>query len=107
VKDTDEPAATETVVVPEPVAPLTLHLRALSVKTVTGELFGTGRMFWKSEPLAPLAVSVWKMSVEVISTETFRSNHTCERTVSLSDLAEGRKGDGGNSGGLHCRYDEI
>jgi hypothetical protein len=63
VKETDEPAATETVVVPEPLAPLTLHLKALSVRTVTGELFGTGRIFWKSEPFAPLAVSCWKMSI--------------------------------------------
>jgi hypothetical protein len=62
VKDTDEPAATETTVVEAPLAPFTLHLRALSESTVTGELFGTGLMFWNNAPLAPLAVNCWKMS---------------------------------------------
>jgi hypothetical protein len=45
VKETLEPAATETTPVEAPLAPFTLHRKLLSESTVTGELFGTGRMF--------------------------------------------------------------
>jgi len=41
-----DPAATETVVVPEPEVPPTLQRRSLEESEVTGELLGTGRMFW-------------------------------------------------------------
>ena len=62
MKETDEPAATETVVVPLPLFPLTLQRRFLSDRSVTGLLLGTGLMFWKRAPLAPLAVRYSKMS---------------------------------------------
>lgn len=98
MKVTDEPAATETVVVDPPLAPLTLHLRALSERTVTGELLGTGLMFWKMAPFAPLAVSCWKMS-RLVSTCHHRDN--VQHTVGLGHLSEGRKGSSCDGKGLH------
>lgn len=63
MKVTEEPAATETVVVEAPLLPPTLQRRSVDARSVTGELLLVFlRMFWYWAPLTPFAVRYWKMS---------------------------------------------
>jgi hypothetical protein len=88
VKLTDEPAATDTVVVLLPSErPPTLHLKSFDERSVTGELLLVFlRMFWYNDPLAPLAVRYSKMSTTVSHYGSLHEDYT--RTVAVNGVQE-------------------
>jgi hypothetical protein len=104
VNETLDPAATETVVVPEPDPPPTLQRRFGSVRTVTGELsrrWRTKLVFVScANRTSEIRTRNWADVLEEGSLRAVRCE-CLEYVMSLRDLSESRESNGGDCDALH------